>query len=449
MGVGNCPGEATNAKKDRHINNFSIFILLICNLEGNLCNHQNYKKLNLYHFLSKRIHKGGKDSFSTVVTKISITSISLGLAIMIISFAILDGFKKNIQEKIFSFSSHMAVTKYDLHKSYEESPLSKNWKLYNNNKLVSEVNHIQVFSHKPGLLKTDEEVIGVVLKGIGKDFNIERFKTNIIKGSFITIGDSSYSPEILVSKRIAFKLKLDVGDTVLMYFVQNPPRFRKLVIKGWYETGLEEFDDLIILGDIKINQKLNDWQDSLVGGFEIFIKDFGKLDYTAEKVFEVMDYDMQLEKITDKYIQIFDWLSLLNRNVLIFLILILFVASFNMVSTIFIMIMERTNMIGMLKALGATNRQVQWVFIFNGLNILLKGLLYGNIAGIGFCALQYYFKLIPLDEENYYMNAVPIEWDWLIIAGLNLLTFLLISVILVFPIMVIAKIKPIKAIRFD
>ena len=405
--------------------------------------------MNLYRFLSKRIHKTGKDSFSTVVTQISIVSIALGLSIMIISFGILNGFKKKIQEKIFSFSSHMVVTKYDLHKSYEESPLSRNWKLYKNNGLVPEVSHMQVFSHKPGLLKTEEGVMGVVLKGVDKDFNIKRFQKNIVKGSFIMIGDSAYSHEILVSKRIAYKLRLDVGDTVLMYFVQNPPRFRKLVIKGWYETGLEEFDDLIIVGDIKINQKLNDWADSLVGGFEIFVKDFGKLDQTAEKVFEVMDYDMQLEKITDKYIQIFDWLTLLNRNVLIFLILILFVASFNMVSTIFIMIMERTNMIGMLKALGATNKQVQWVFVYNGVNILLKGLLYGNVAGIGFCALQYYFKLFPLDEENYYMNSVPIEWDWGMIAGLNVLTFVLITLILIIPIMVIAKIKPIKAIRFD
>lgn len=405
--------------------------------------------MNLYRFLSKRIHKAGKDSFSTVVTQISIISIALGLAIMIISFAILDGFKKNIQEKIFSFSSHILVTKYDLHKSYEESPLSKNWKLYKNNKLIPEVSHMQVFSHKPGLLKTDEEVMGVVLKGVDKDFNIERFSKNIVKGNFITLGDSAYSPEILVSKRIAYKMRLDVGDTVIMYFVQNPPRFRKLVVKGWYETGLEEFDELIIIGDIRINQKLNGWPDTLVGGFEIFIKDFKKLDKTAEKVFEIMDYDMQLEKITDKYIQIFDWLTLLNRNVLIFLVLILFVASFNMVSTIFIMIMERTNMIGMLKALGATNKQVQWVFIYNGVNILIKGMLYGNIAGIGFCALQYYFKLIPLDEENYYMTTVPIEWDWLIIAGLNVLTFILITLILIIPIMVIAKIKPIKAIRFD
>jgi lipoprotein-releasing system permease protein len=244
-------------------------------------------------------------------------------------------------------------------------------------------------------------------------------------------------------------MRLKTGDSLLMFFVQYPPRFKKLAIKGIYETGLEELDDQVIIGDIKLNQNLNNWADTLVGGYEIYIKNFSQLDEVSQKVFEVMDYDMQLEKITDKYLQIFDWLTLLRRNVRIFLVLILFVACFNMVSTIFIMIMERTNMIGLLKALGARNDQVHAIFIYNGLFIILRGMLFGNLIGLGFCALQYYFKLIPLDPENYYMSSVPIEWNWLMIVLLNLLIFVMISLVLVIPVFIISRISPIKAIKFN
>jgi lipoprotein-releasing system permease protein len=377
-------------------------------------------------------------------------SIMMGIAVLLVSFAIMEGFNKKIQDKIFSFGSHLQVTKYDLHKSYEESPLTTNSELFKHPERIKEISHIQAFSLKPCLLKTDEEVLGVVLKGVGKDFNYPSFKINMVAGSFINFGNQEQpSKDILISERIADKLRLKVGDTVMVYFVQNPPRYRKLMVKGIYETGLEEFDDMIIIGDIRLNQKLNDWNDTLVGGYEIFIRDFSKLDEVSKKVFELMDYDMQLEKITDKYIQIFDWLTLLKRNVRIFLGLIIIVAFVNMVSTIFIMIMERTNMIGILKALGATDNQIHTIFIFNGLSIILKGMLFGNIIGLGFCYLQYHFKFIPLDAENYYMHTVPIEWNWFTIIALNAITFFLISIVLALPVVIISRIKPIQAIKFN
>jgi lipoprotein-releasing system permease protein len=405
--------------------------------------------LNLYYFISKRINKSRKGSFSSVVSVIATCSIMLGIAIMIISFSILEGFKNKIQNKIFSFGSHMQVTKYDLHKSYEESPLTTNSELFRHPEKVKEINHIQAYSMKAGLLKTKEEVMGVVMKGIGRDFDFDRFRQNIVEGSFIQFKDSGYSHDIMVSRKIADKMRLKSGDSLLMFFVQYPPRFKKLVIKGLYETGLEELDDQVIIGDIKLNQNLNNWADTLVGGYEIYIDDFSLLDDVSQKVFEVMDYDMQLEKISDKYIQIFDWLTLLRRNVRIFLVLILFVACFNMVSTIFIMIMERTNMIGLLKALGARNDQVHAIFIYNGMSIILKGMFFGNLIGLGFCALQYYLKLIPLDPENYYMSSVPIEWNWLTIVLLNLMVFVLISLVLVIPVFIISRISPIKSIKFN
>jgi lipoprotein-releasing system permease protein len=353
---------------------------------------------------------------------------------------------------------------HDRSKSYSEAPLTINSYLYQNFDSIQGIAHIQAVSHNLGLLKkrNSEEFTGAILKGVGRDFDIERFRTNIIEGEFIefkndtveviegdTIKKLQWSDQILVSKKIADKLELETGDKIYMFFMKHDVLIRPLTVKGIYETGLEEFDELMIIGDIRLNQSLNKWADTLVGGYEIFVKDYDKLDQTYEEVFDAMDPDMQIENIRDKYIQIFDWLTLLDRNVVIFLFLILFVACFNMISILFIMIMERTNMIGMLKALGASNKQIQTIFFYNGIQLIIKGLLIGNLIALGFCALQYYFNIIPLDPQNYYMSTVPVEWNWLAFAALNILTFILVGLVMIVPIMVISNIKPIKAIKFD
>ncbi|MBW8051005.1 MAG: ABC transporter permease [Cytophagales bacterium] len=454
--------------------------------------------MNISYLISKRIRSDTTQSFSSTIIKIALTTIAIGLAIMIISVAILKGFTNNIQNKIFSFDAHIQISKFDDTHSFEELPVTINSDLYQNPNKIKEIRHIQAFCHKTGLLKTDEEVMGVILKGVGKDFDIKNFKNNILEGEFIDFSKSTYSKEIMISKKAANKLKLDIGDEILMYFVQNPPRYRKLIIAGIYETMLEEFDDLMVLADIKLIQKLNNWPDTLVGGYEIFLHDFNrnenlenvkiklnnikvklnnikenidiqivkdwidhivkdwidhiitiKLQTANDKIFDAMDYDLQLETVTAKYIQLFDWLILLNRNVWIFLWFIVLVATFNIISTLIIMIMERTNMIGILKAIGATNWQIMKIFLYNGINLIIKGMLLGNVIGIGFCFLQKYFQIIPLDPENYYMDTVPIEWDLAWILFINIGTFLLISIILIIPTAIILNIKPINAIRFD
>jgi lipoprotein-releasing system permease protein len=234
-----------------------------------------------------------------------------------------------------------------------------------------------------------------------------------------------------------------------MYFVQDPPRFRNFDIVGIYETFLEDFDNKIILGDIQTIRNLNGWNEDQVGGFEVFIDDPSQIDFYEEYLYQEVDYDLKMVKSTDKYIQIFDWLYLLNNNVYVFLGLILFVAVFNMVSILFILIMERTQMIGILKALGAKNAQIRQIFVWNGIRIIGRGLLLGNMVGLGFGAIQYYTRLIKLDAENYYMDYVPIHWNWAIIAGMNVLILLVTTFILFIPARAISNIKPIKAIRFD
>jgi len=368
---------------------------------------------------------------------------------MIISFLILKGFQLKIQDKIISFGGHLQITKFTLSQSYEEDPISKNLALYHDYSQYNYIDHIQEYANKAGLLKANEEVMGIVLKGVSNTFDLSKFEQNITDGEFPELNDESTSNETMISQNIANKLNLEVGDDALIYFIQNPPRVRKLKISGLYETGMEDFDEKIILGDIRLVQRINNWPDSLVGGFEIFLNDFDEADYYQSKLEDVVGYELYIEKISDKFAEIFDWLLLLNRNVVIFLSLTLFVACFNMVSILLILIMERTQMIGVFKALGAANKIIRKIFIYNGMQLIAKGLLLGNFIGITFGVLQSKFHFLSLDPKNYYMEFVPISWNWGIILLLNMLTFIMVSLVLTVPTMIISTISPIKSIRFD
>jgi lipoprotein-releasing system permease protein len=409
--------------------------------------------LNLSYFIAQRIRQTKVASFSSTVARIGVASIAIGLAVMIIAFAILGGFKSVIMQKIFSFGAHIQVTKFTMNNSYEEVPISAQSHLYKKFKPGPLLQHIQTFGHKAGMLKTDDEILGAVMKGVGRDFNWKAFRQTLIRGDIIQFPDSrgrpsGYSSQIIISRRIADKLRLQPGDSLLMYFVQKPPRVRKLLVQGIYETGLDEVDNTLIIGDLSLVQKLNNWTPDQVGGYEIFVTDFNRLDAAFNQVFDEMDQDMAVIKITEKYLSLFDWLSLLNRNVVVFLTLILFVACFNMISILLILMMERTSMIGMLKAVGATDWQIRKIFLYNGLNLITRGLLIGNLLAIGLCYLQDRFRLIPLDPINYFMDAVPIEWNWPVIIVLNLATLLLVTLVLIIPTVIITRIQPIKALTF-
>lgn len=405
--------------------------------------------MNLSYFIAKRISFKRTGGFTGTIHRIAVASVAIGIAISIISFMILGGFQNEISDKVFSFTGHFQVQKFMSGNAFEESPTSKLSDFYTTYPQNELIRHVQVYAHKPGLLKGDEEVEGVLMKGVGPDFDTLRFKDSIIKGRFIQFSDSNASNEIVLSKKIADKLLLDVGERITMYFVQEPPRFRRFEIVGLYETFLENFDDKIILGDIQTIRNLNDWTDDQVGGFEIFVHNPSKMEEFSDPIYESLDYDLKLIKVTDKYIEIFDWLILLNNNVYIFLGLILFVAAFNMVSILFILIMERTQMIGVLKALGAKNKQIRKIFVWNGVRIIGRGLLFGNAIGLGFGLLQQKFRFISLDPESYYMSFVPISWNWPVFLILNISVLLVTTLVLFIPAMLISNIQPIKAIRFD
>lgn len=337
-----------------------------------------------------------------------------------------------------------------MNNSQEEQPMDLNIELYQDPSSFPSVKHVQEYAHKTGLIKTENEVYGFFIKGVSKRFDQEFFAQNMVAGKFVSFPDSGYSHDIVLSKVIAEKLSANVGDELVVHFFQNPPRFRKLTVSGIYETNLSEyFDSRIVISDIRLIQRLNDWPDSVAGGLEVFVKDPELQEEASVEIGEMMDYDLNVQPISERYIQIFEWLHLLSRQVNILLIIILTVVCVNMISIVLILVMERTQMIGMLKAVGANNGFVRSIFVYSGVNLVVKGLVLGNFLGLGICFLQDQFKIIKLNPHDYYMDFVPISWNWEIVALLNVLILVIVTFVLLLPTMIISRINPIKAIKFD
>lgn len=399
-------------------------------------------------FISRRIRHNQAGSFSSTVARIGVTSIAIGIAVGIVSFGVLFGFKEVIQQKLFLFGSHLRVNAFSPGTHYEEGPLPLHTTLTENLSHIPGVRHWQAVAHRSAILKTPDELKGIIFKGIGKDYDWEMLSQSIIEGRPISLLDSGYSNEVILSSKIASQLRLKAGDDVLVYFVQNPPRTRKLSIAGIYKTDMEEFDNSLILGDIRLIQRLNNWGPDTVGTYEIYLNDFQQIDATADSLEEIADYSMYIQKVTHIFSPVFEWLSMLDTNTAVFLTLILFVACFNMISVLLVMIMERTPLIGLLKTLGSPNKQIRRIFFQVGLYIVTLGMIIGNTLGLGLCWLQYQFKLIPLDPVNYFMDTVPIKFDWTIIVLINLLTIFLVALVLLIPTLVISKIQPVRALLF-
>jgi len=361
------------------------------------------------------------------------------------------GFQETVKNKVYSFSGHLMVTKFTMNNSPAEQPMNYHLKIYDQVEKYPFISHVQEYAHMPGFIKTDnEEGLGVLLKGVGKSYDVDAFKGNMVEGKFLALPDSGYANEVIISRIISDKLRAKVGDNIIIHFFQNPPRFRKLKVSGIYETNLSEyFDSKFIIGDIRMIQRLNDWSDSLAGGLEVFLKNVDQTDEAGFEIGETMDFDLNIQRISDKFAQVFEWLHLLSRQVNILLGIILIVICVNMISIVLILVMERTQMIGMLKALGGNNGFVRSIFVFNGINLIVKGLLLGNLVGLGLCFLQDRLKLVKLNPHDYYMSFVPVSWHWDVVVLLNLLTFHVVTLVLLIPTMVISRINPIKSIRFD
>ena len=414
--------------------------------------------MNLPYFIANRLIKGRKEetSFSRPINVIAIIGIAMGLAVMILAVSILTGFKKQIREKVVGFGSNIQIMNFDSNISFETTPVSDTQKFVSKIKKIPGISHVQVFATKAGIIKTDEDIQGVVLKGIGSDFDWSYFKSNMVDGSVFTVTDTGRTDKVIISKKISDMLNLKAGDSFTMLFVQDPPRMRKFTISGIYETSLEEFDKMYVFCDIGYIKRLNGWANDQVSGFEVYIDDFDRLDEMTSAVRDAIGYKITEEdtkfKVTSiraKYPQIFDWLNFQDINVIIIIFLMLIVAGFNMISGLLILILEKTNMIGILKALGSDDKTIRKVFMYQASYLIGKGLLWGNLIGIGLSYLQLKTGIITLDPSSYYIKTVPVNLQLSHILLLNAGTMAAIIIMLLVPSQLISRITPVKAIRYD
>lgn len=401
-------------------------------------------------FISKRIISSNK-GFSKPIVNIAILGITLGLAIMILTLAIVTGFQNEIRDKVIGFGAHIQISNYDNNESFEGTPIDRNQTFVGELKQNPDIRHVQSFSTKAGIIKTKEDLQGVVVKGVGSDFDWEFFKKNIVEGEPFMVSASVKSDKILISKFHKEKLKLKLNDTLFIYFIQNQQqRARRFSVCGVYSTGLGDlFDQIYVIADIAHVQKLNGWDSASIGGFEILLNDYKKLDATTEAVNETIGFEFLAKSIKDVNPQIFSWLDAQDINAMVVITLMALVAAINMISALLILILERTNMIGTVKALGMTNWSVRKIFLYNASYLIGRGLLFGNIVGISLCLLQKHFKLISLDETTYYLSSIPINFNLAHILLLNAGTFVVCFIMLLLPSYIITYITPVKAMRFS
>ncbi len=414
--------------------------------------------MNIELHIAKRLVRGDerKKSISGPIVTIAIAGIALGLAVMIMSVSIVTGFKQEIRNKVIGFGSHIQIINFYSNISYETTPVSRHQDFLPDIMMIPEVRHIQPFATKAGIIRTRDDIQGVVLKGIDSSFDWSFFEQNMLEGDRFEINDNQTSNEAVISQTIASLLRLNIGDDFAMYFVQDPPRFRRFTVSGIYETGLEELDKLFILGDLRHIQRLNDWEEHQISGFEILLEDYDNLERVTRQVDEIAGHvfteDMsrlRVVSISNKYPQFFDWLELLDMNVWVILTLMVIVAGFNMVSGLLILILERTGMIGILKALGLENSGLRKIFLYQSAFLIAKGLFWGNLIGIGIAMIQQYTGILKLDQASYFISTVPVNLKLSHLLMLNIGTMIITIAMLIVPSYIIGKISPEKTIRFD
>ncbi len=373
-----------------------------------------------------------------------IGTIALGTCIILVAFSILFGFKNAIIQKITNFSGDLHISQISGNHSLSESPMQRNEAWEKTIRNHPYVDHLQAHVQKPGILVGDKGLAGVVIKGIGNDMPLSQINQNIISGS----GQIKKGQSIILSKELAHQLKVGINQSVILYFLSQPNRPRKVQVQGIYETGLEELDKLFVLADRAWVQKMNGYTADSLGTYEVYLKPNVNLNVAANRLTSSLPPTWKLETKEELFPALFDWMMMLDRNIIIFIVLLLIVACFNLIATLWVLIMERIPMVGLLKALGSSAAQIRSIFWWNGFFILLRGLLLGNILAMGFCWLQATYHLIPLDPLNYYMNSVPIFWDWLTWVWVNLGTCGLVSIIIYIPTHFITKIDPQTAINY-
>ncbi|MBK5719434.1 ABC transporter permease [Dysgonomonas sp. Marseille-P4677] len=415
--------------------------------------------MNLELFIAKRIHFGGNKGekrASSPAIKIAIAGVAIGLAAMILALSIVIGFKTEVRNKVVGFGSHIQISNLSNNSTYETQSVCVSPELINQLEHIEGIKHVETFATKPGIIKTDSAFQGIILKGIGKDYDWGFFKQNMIAGSIIDPNDTIHVNQAILSKNISNKLNLKTGDSFLCYFIGDNVRFRKFYITGIYSTNFEDYDKLFVVTDIDLIRKLNNWEQDEASGIELLVKDYNKLDEIQQAVFvEMMSYRDRKDNtfltrsIKEMNPMIFNWLDLLDMNVIVIIVLMFLISVFTMISGLLIIILERTNMIGMLKTLGARNYSIRKTFLYISSFLILKGLFWGNIIAIAILIIQKHFGLIKLDPDTYYVSEMPVDINILYILLINLGTLLLSMLMMIGPSYLIARISPAKSIRFE
>ena len=407
--------------------------------------------MNFSWFFANRIASGknNKNNVSRLIILIGQVAVFLGILVSIITISTGIGTRKAIKQKLSNFNGHIVVTDYLNGNSYATVPISINQNFYP--KFPSEeIEHIQPFAALGGVIRTSENFEGIILKGYNENYNKKYLTPFLTSGRLPNFYKDEYSNEVLISKKIAASLNLSLNQSFIVYFIREnrKPIYRNLKIVGTFQTDIKDFDDSFVIGDIKHIQKINQWDREKVGGFELFTTDIENIIPIKEKVNEKIDYSFAAETVIDKFSQITDWIKLFDTNVTIILTIMLIVVVINMVMVLLILIIDRTHSIGLLKTLGANNFQIQELFIYYGIRVVLPGLIFGNIIGLGFLLIQKYFHLIKLNPENYYVSEMPVYIDWFYLLGLNLGSIVICSMVLIIPSFLVRKIMPIVALRY-
>lgn len=385
--------------------------------------------------------------------RLSVAATVISVMVMIVTLAFASGFQKTISDKVFSFWGHIRVHNFEAQRVSiaEETPIIRNDSITNLLKTIPEIKTIQAYATKNAILKTSENIEGVLFKGVESTYHFENIDKFLVKGRWIRFTDSTYSNEINLSESMAKQLKLDVNDQLLIYFIQSggaSPRPRKLTIAGIYKTGIEEYDKLIAIGDLRLIQRLNSWSAEEVGGYEIFLKDYNQMDRVSEEIMYRIPIDFKSSTIREIFPNIFDWLYLQNKTIVIVLIIMIVIATLNLVTCLLILVLERTRMVGVLKALGAKNFLIQKVFLFHGAIISVLGLIGGNLLGLLICWLQQKYGFITLPEDAYYISKAAVNLVWWQVVMVNIFTFIVCFLVLLIPTLIVKRIQPVRAIQF-
>jgi len=411
--------------------------------------------LNLEYFIAKRLitAKDYKSSISSPIIKIAISAIAIGIIMMLVSVATGIGLQQKIRDKVSAFNGQVIISNYDNNNSEVTLvPISKKQDFYPNFKSVPEVKHIQAIASKAGIIRTESAFEGIIFKGVGADYDWSNIKEYLVEGKLPNFS-KDLNEEVLISRFLANRLNLKVGDNFNTFFVKEEqgklPNIRRFKIAGIFNSGFQDFDATYVIGDIRHIQRINKWSPDQIGAFEVFVNDFGSIKQVGNQIYDQTPSSLDTKTIIEKYSYIFDWLQLFDFNIIVILAVMILVATINMVVALLVLILERTQMIGILKAMGANNWTVRKIFLYNAFYLIMRGLFWGNLIGISLLLIQQQFGVIALNPENYYVNQAPVYLNWTYIILLNVLTVTVCFLVLLIPSYIITKISPVKAIRFE